>query len=164
MKLLVGVMGFAILVCAALTMHNSGAGAAGTAAARPSRRQRHLRAVADRRRRRVDHDALLQLLDARRGHAAAPGISRYVRGDVAIAYVFTAIFGMSIMLIANEAFFVPAVKLRDAQAVPKMAAMLGRSSGRSASSPTGRLLGRGVRVAARRVAERAVSLCRLLRV
>jgi Mn2+/Fe2+ NRAMP family transporter len=49
----------------------------------------------------------------------------YVRGDVAVAYVFTAIFGMSIMLIANTAFFVPGVALRDAEAVPRMAAFLG---------------------------------------
>ena len=33
----------------------------------------------------------------------------YVRGDVAIAYLFTAIFGMSIMLIANQAFYLAGV-------------------------------------------------------
>lgn len=47
-----------------------------------------------------------------------------VRGDVAIAYIFTAVFGMSIMIIANQAFFVPQVSITDAQAVPKMAEML----------------------------------------
>ena len=49
----------------------------------------------------------------------------YVRGDVAVAYVFTAVFGISIMLIANTAFFLPGVALKDAEAVPRMAAFLG---------------------------------------
>ena len=49
----------------------------------------------------------------------------YVRGDVAVAYVFTAVFGISIMLIANTAFFLPGMTLRDAEAVPRMASTLG---------------------------------------
>jgi Mn2+/Fe2+ NRAMP family transporter len=53
------------------------------------------------------------------------GYLGYVRGDVGIAYVFTAVFGLSIMLIANRAFFLPGVTITDAQAVPKMAEMLG---------------------------------------
>jgi Mn2+/Fe2+ NRAMP family transporter len=53
------------------------------------------------------------------------GFLSYVRGDVAIAYLFTAIFGSSIMLIANDAFFTAGVALRDAEAVPRMAAALG---------------------------------------
>ena len=53
------------------------------------------------------------------------GYLSYVRGDVAVAYVFTAMFGISIMLIANTAFFLPGVALRDAEAVPRMASFLG---------------------------------------
>jgi Mn2+/Fe2+ NRAMP family transporter len=49
----------------------------------------------------------------------------YVRGDIAIAYLFTALFGISVMLIANQAFFLEKVAISDAQAVPKMAEMLG---------------------------------------
>ncbi len=49
----------------------------------------------------------------------------YVRGDVAVAYLFTAIFGMSVMLIANQAFHVAGVTITDAQAVSKMAEVLG---------------------------------------
>jgi Mn2+/Fe2+ NRAMP family transporter len=49
----------------------------------------------------------------------------YVRGDIGIAYLFTAVFGMSIVLIANQAFFLPGVPITDAQAVPLMAEMLG---------------------------------------
>jgi hypothetical protein len=59
-----------------------------------------------------------------------PGALGYVRGDIGIAYVFTALFGISIMLIANQAFFLPGVTITDAQAVPKMAEMLGTMLGR----------------------------------
>ncbi|MFM8534833.1 MAG: Nramp family divalent metal transporter [Acidimicrobiia bacterium] len=53
------------------------------------------------------------------------GFLSFVRGDIAIAYLFTAIFGGSIMLIANDAFFVQGQALTNAQAVPKMAEALG---------------------------------------
>ena len=72
MKLLVGVMGFSILLCAGAHAATTRGRAAGPADSDDSRRQRHLRAVADRRRRRLDHDAVLQLLDARRRACAAP--------------------------------------------------------------------------------------------
>jgi Mn2+/Fe2+ NRAMP family transporter len=54
-----------------------------------------------------------------------PGFLRYVRGDVAVAYIFTAVFGVSVMLIANRAFHVPGITITNAQAVPRMAEMLG---------------------------------------
>jgi Mn2+/Fe2+ NRAMP family transporter len=57
------------------------------------------------------------------------GYLSYVRGDVAIAYIFTALFGISIMLIANDAFFVAGVTLTNSQAVPRMAAALGELLG-----------------------------------
>ena len=53
------------------------------------------------------------------------GFLSFVRGDIAIAYLFTAIFGGSIMLIANDAFFVQGQALTNAQAVPRMAEALG---------------------------------------
>ena len=56
---------------------------------------------------------------------SGPGYLKYVRGDIAIAYLFTAIFGMSVMLTANQAFFVPGIRITDAQAIPKMAEMIG---------------------------------------
>ena len=60
----------------------------------------------------------------------------YVRGDVAIAYLFTAIFGMSIMLIANQAFYrrraSPSPTRRRCRRWPKCWA---RCSDRSASTP-----------------------------
>lgn len=57
------------------------------------------------------------------------GFLSFVRGDIAIAYLFTAIFGGSIMLIANDAFFVQGQALTNAQAVPKMAEALGNVLG-----------------------------------
>ncbi|MBI4420016.1 MAG: Nramp family divalent metal transporter [Gemmatimonadetes bacterium] len=54
-----------------------------------------------------------------------PQWMRYVRADITIAYVFTALFGLSVMIIANQAFHVPAVRITNAQAVTKMAETLG---------------------------------------
>ena len=50
---------------------------------------------------------------------------RFVRIDVAIAYVFTAVFGIAIMIVANQAFHVAGVQITNAQAVTKMAETLG---------------------------------------
>jgi Mn2+/Fe2+ NRAMP family transporter len=60
---------------------------------------------------------------------SGPGFLGYVRADVGTAYLFTAVFGISVMLTANQAFFVTGVRISDAQAVPKMAEMLGRILG-----------------------------------
>ena len=49
----------------------------------------------------------------------------FVRADITIAYVFTAVFGMSIMIVANQAFHVAGVQITNAQAVTKMAETLG---------------------------------------
>jgi Mn2+/Fe2+ NRAMP family transporter len=49
----------------------------------------------------------------------------FVRADIAVAYVFTAVFGMSIMIVANQAFHVAGVQITNAQAVTKMAETLG---------------------------------------
>ena len=54
---------------------------------------------------------------------------RFVRADITIAYVFTAVFGMAIMIVANQAFFVPAVRITNAQAVTRMAETLGSTIG-----------------------------------
>ncbi|HEY7698945.1 MAG TPA: Nramp family divalent metal transporter [Vicinamibacteria bacterium] len=49
----------------------------------------------------------------------------FVRKDLGLAYGFTALFGISIMMIANRAFHAAGVPLTDSEAVPRMAAMLG---------------------------------------
>ena len=47
-----------------------------------------------------------------------------VRADLKIAYLFTAIFGISVMLIAHRVFFIPGVTITDQEAVSRMAAQL----------------------------------------
>jgi Mn2+/Fe2+ NRAMP family transporter len=47
-----------------------------------------------------------------------------VRADLKIAYLFTAIFGISVMLIAHRVFFIPGVAITDQEAVSRMAAQL----------------------------------------
>ena len=64
MKTLVGVMGFSILVCSALTFQDPGRRAARHVHSDDSARRRALRPLDHRRHRRLDHDALVQLLDA----------------------------------------------------------------------------------------------------
>ena len=125
MKLLVGVMGFSILVCAGFTLHNPLTAVAGPACSRPFPLG--------------SGTYVLSLIGGvggsitmlsynywmREEKMRGAGFLSYVRGDIAIAYIFTALFGISIMLIANDAFFMHGVPLRDAEAVPKMAAALG---------------------------------------
>src|SRR5687767_8120734 len=50
---------------------------------------------------------------------------RFVRADVAIAYAFTALFGMAIMVVANQAFHAAGVRITNAQAVTQMSETLG---------------------------------------
>lgn len=128
MKTLVGVMGFSILICAILTFHHPEAVVRGL-----------LVPIIPR----GSGPQVLSLIGGiggsitilsynywmREEKLSGPAYLRYVRGDVGVAYLFTAIFGMSVMLIANEAFFVPGTRISDAQAVPRMAEMLGRILG-----------------------------------
>jgi len=54
---------------------------------------------------------------------------RAVRLDLALAYVFTAVFGLSVMLIAERVFHAAGVAITDREAVPRMAALLGAQLG-----------------------------------
>jgi Mn2+/Fe2+ NRAMP family transporter len=56
---------------------------------------------------------------------AGPRWLGFVRADIAIAYIFTAVFGIAVMIVANQAFHVPGVQITNAQAVTKMAETLG---------------------------------------
>ncbi|MCC7181532.1 MAG: Nramp family divalent metal transporter [Acidobacteria bacterium] len=124
MKTLVGVMGFSILVCAALTMTNPGPALQGLLVPTiPVGSGAYVLSLIG------GIGGSITMLSynywMREEGMRGAGYLGYVRGDVGIAYVFTAIFGLSIMLIANRAFFLPGVAITDAQAVPKMAEMLG---------------------------------------
>ena len=156
-------MGFSILACAALTLHDP--------------RPRAARAG------RADDPAgggtyVLSIIGGIGGSITMLSYNYWMREEKiagpewlgscaatsAIAYVFTAIFGMSIMLIANQAFHVAGRHhhrraggdedgrdaRRDDRAVRRLRVFAW-------------ILGGGLRVAARRLAERAVSLRRLLR-
>jgi Mn2+/Fe2+ NRAMP family transporter len=124
MKLLVGIMGFSILVCAALTLHNPMPAVQGLfIPIIPAGSGTYVLSLIG------GVGGSITMLSynywMREEGMRGAGFLSYVRGDVAVAYIFTALFGISIMLIANDAFFVPGVALRDAEAVPKMAAALG---------------------------------------
>jgi Mn2+/Fe2+ NRAMP family transporter len=124
MKLLVGVMGFSILLCAGLTLDNPGPMLQGLVIPTiPANSGTYVLSLIG------GVGGSITMLSynywMREEGMRGSGFLSYVRGDIAIAYIFTALFGISIMLIANDAFFVNSVTLRDAEAVPKMAAALG---------------------------------------
>lgn len=124
MKFLVGVMGFTILVCAALTMSNPAPAITGLVLPTiPVGSGTYVLSLIGG----IGGSVTMLSYNywMREEGMRGSGFLSYVRGDVAVAYVFTALFGISIMLIANTAFFVPGVALRDAEAVPRMAAYLG---------------------------------------
>ena len=124
MKLLVGVMGFSILVCAAPTMANPGPAVAGLVLPTiPAGSGTYVLSLIGG----IGGSVTMLSYNywMREEGMRGSGYLSYVRGDVAIAYTFTAMFGISIMLIANTAFFLPGVQLRDAEAVPRMASFLG---------------------------------------
>ena len=60
---------------------------------------------------------------------SGPAFLKYVRTDLSVAYVVTAILAISVLLLANQAFFVTGVELNSATVVPQMAAMLGQTIG-----------------------------------
>jgi Mn2+/Fe2+ NRAMP family transporter len=124
MKFLVGVMGFSILICAVLTMTNPGPALEGLLLPTiPMGSGSYVLSLIG------GIGGSITMLSynywMREEGMRGSQFLGYVRGDVGVAYVFTAIFGLSIMLIANRAFFLPGVTITDAQAVPKMAEMLG---------------------------------------
>jgi Mn2+/Fe2+ NRAMP family transporter len=124
MKTLVGVMGFSILICAALTMTQPGTALQGLfVPSIPEGSGSYVLSLIG------GIGGSITMLSynywMREEGMKGAGYLGYVRGDVGIAYAFTAVFGLSIMLIANRAFFLPGITITDAQAVPKMAEMLG---------------------------------------
>jgi len=123
MKLLVGVMGFSILFCAVFTMDDPLPAVRGLVPVIPGGSGTYVLSLIG------GVGGSITMLSynywMREEGMRGAGFLSYVRGDIAIAYLFTAVFGMSIMLIANDAFFTTGVELTNAQAVPRMAAALG---------------------------------------
>ncbi len=54
---------------------------------------------------------------------------KFVRADLIVAYVVTAILAVAVLLLANQAFFVSGVELNSATVVPQMAESLGNTLG-----------------------------------
>jgi Mn2+/Fe2+ NRAMP family transporter len=124
MKFLVGVMGFSILICALLIVSDWTRILEGVLVPRiPSASGTYVLSIIG------GIGGSITMLSynywMREEKISGAKYVGYVRGDVAVAYLFTAIFGMSIMVIANQAFFLAGVTITDAQAVPKMAEVLG---------------------------------------
>ena len=124
MKTLVGIMGFSILICAVLTFRDGGAVLRGLLVpAIPSGSGPQVLSLIG------GIGGSITILSynywMREEGLSGPRFLQYVRGDVAIAYLFTAMFGASIMLLANQTFHLAGVKVTDAQAVPRMAEMMG---------------------------------------
>jgi Mn2+/Fe2+ NRAMP family transporter len=124
MKFLVGIMGFSILVCAALIVNDWAHVVQGLLIPRiPQASGTYVLSIIG------GIGGSITMLSynywMREEKISGAEYLGYVRGDVAVAYLFTAIFGMSIMVIANQAFFLAGVTITDAQAVPKMAEVLG---------------------------------------
>jgi Mn2+/Fe2+ NRAMP family transporter len=124
MKLLVGVMAFSILICALLTLQNPLVAAVGLVIPSiPLGSGTYVLSLIG------GVGGSITMLSynywMREENMKGAGFVSYVRGDIGVAYIFTALFGISIMLIASDAFFTAGVPLRDAEAVPKMAAALG---------------------------------------
>jgi Mn2+/Fe2+ NRAMP family transporter len=124
MKLLVGIMGFSILICAVLIVTDWSTVLQGLMTPRiPAASGTYVLSIIG------GIGGSITMLSynywMREEHMSGAGWLGYVRGDVAIAYLFTAIFGMSIMLIANQAFYLTGLEITDAEAVPRMAEVLG---------------------------------------
>ena len=128
MKVLVGIMGFSILTCAVLTFSD------------PAGVTRGLLVPA------VPSGSVMYVLSLIGGIGGTITILSYnywmkeeglegahklgyVRGDVGVAYTFTALFGVAIALIANQAFFRTGTPVTGADAVTGMANMLGEILG-----------------------------------
>ena len=128
MKGLVGVMGFSILVCAALTFHDPAGVLMGTfVPAIPSGAGLYVLSIIGG----IGGSVTMLSYNYWMREEKLSGADKlgYVRGDIAVAYLFTALFGIAIMMTANQAFFVPGITITNAQAVTKMAEMLGSTLG-----------------------------------
>jgi Mn2+/Fe2+ NRAMP family transporter len=122
-KVLVGIMGFSVLACAALTFSSPVETVRGLVPTIPTGAGVYVLSLIG------GIGGSITMLGysywMREEKIAGAGCLKFVRGDLSVAYIFTAMFGMSVMLIAHRAFFVSGTQISDAQAVSRMAQMLG---------------------------------------
>jgi Mn2+/Fe2+ NRAMP family transporter len=123
MKVLIGVMFFSMIACAILTLHDPLSVLKGFIPVIPSGAGTSVLSVLG------GIGGSITMLSynywLREEKMVGPKWLKHVRKDIAVAYGFTALFGMSVMSIADQTFHIPAVKITDAQAVTKMAETLG---------------------------------------
>jgi Mn2+/Fe2+ NRAMP family transporter len=127
-KTLVGVMGFAILACAVLTFGDAGGVVSGLVVPTvPAGGGMYVLSLIG------GIGGSITMLSynywMREEGIAGRQYVGYVRGDVAIAYAFTGLFGIAIAMMAYRAFFVTGLTITDAQAIPRMAEALGEILG-----------------------------------
>ena len=128
MKVLIGTMFFAILGCAALTLPAPADAARGLLLPMiPSGGATSFLSVLGGIGGSIAMLAYNYWL--REERRVGPEWLTFVRGDIAVAYVFTAVFGMAIMTVATQAFHVPGIAITNAQAVTRMAETLGATIG-----------------------------------
>lgn len=124
MKVLIATMFFAIIACAALTFRDPAAGARGLFVPRvpPGGGASFLSVLGG-----IGGSIAMLAYNywLREERMVGPKWLGYVRSDITIAYIFTAVFGMAIMVVANQAFHASGVTITNAQAVTKMAETLG---------------------------------------
>ena len=123
MKVLIGVMFFSMIACAILTLHDPVSVLKGFIPAIPAGGGTSVLSVLG------GIGGSITMLSynywLREEKMVGPRWLKHVRKDIAVAYGFTALFGISVMSIADQTFHVPAIKITDAQAVTKMAETLG---------------------------------------
>ena len=128
MKALIATMFFSIVACAALTLHQPAAVLRGllVPSIPPAGASSVLSVLGG-----VGGSIAMLAYNywLREQQMVGPTWIRFLRIDITIAYVFTAIFGMSIMIVANQAFHVAGVQITNQQAVTRMAETLGASIG-----------------------------------
>ena len=127
-KPLIAIMFVSVVGCAALTFHDLGALFAGLFVPRvPERGGAYVFSLIG------GIGGSLTLLNynylLREEQRVAPRELRQVRADLAIAYLFTAVFGLSVMLIAARVFYFAGVPITDSQAVSRMAGQLSNLTG-----------------------------------
>jgi len=128
MKLLIGAMFFAIIACAVLTFSDGAAVLSGLLVPRiPEGGGAYVLSLIGG----IGGSVTLLSYNywLREEGLATPRYVRYVRKDLALAYCFTAIFGVSIMTMSSRAFHAAGIEITDSQAVTRLAEMLGSTVG-----------------------------------
>jgi Mn2+/Fe2+ NRAMP family transporter len=126
-KVLIGTMLFTILGCALLTLPSGGDALRGFVPSIPAGGAASVLSVLGGIGGSIAMLAYNYWL--REERMAGPEWLSFVRVDVAVAYLFTMVFGMAIMIVATQAFHVPGIAITNAQAVTRMADTLGATIG-----------------------------------